>query len=227
MVLAASAHQAGAHGGHAYAHLPQLGVQAFGEPGQRKLCPDIWQKMGYRNLSADGGDVDDCSRTAAHHVRHNRLDCMQRGKVRHLHGSIVGVDGLIAERTYFNDGCIVDQDIHSAEHLKSLFDDARCLLRIGDVRNDELDIVLVGHVSTLKQFLASLLEFLLLACRQNELNAGAPKLVRHGQPQTTRPAGDNGYLSCYHPRLARHQRVGEQRPGKDRSTPDNCPLHAP
>ena len=91
-------------------------MQTFREPGQRKLCTDVRQQMRHGNLSTNGRNVNDRARTAAHHVRRYRLDGMQRGKVSYLHGPVVGVDGLIAEWAYLNNGRIIDQNIHAAEH---------------------------------------------------------------------------------------------------------------
>ena len=56
-------------------------------------------------------------------------------------GNLVGGDGQVFHRAYFNDACVVDEHVDAAEVADGVVDEHGCLVGVGQVGGDEEDVV--------------------------------------------------------------------------------------
>ncbi len=201
VVFAAGTHEAGADGGDADAFVAQFGVQALGEAGERELGGDVGEQVRDGDLAADGGDVDDgamgglAGEGQGEQVWDGGVDGVEGGEEVGLHGAVVGVDGLVAEGADLDDAGVVDEDVEAAEGAEGLVDEAVALGGVGEVAGDEEDVVFVGDVAGVEEFVAGEFEFVGVACGEGEFEAGAAEAVGEREAEAAGSAGDDGDLA--------------------------------
>ena len=197
--FAAGAHEARADGGDANAFVAEFGVEAFGEADEGELAGDVGEQMGHGELASDAGDVDDgrvaVDGVAAEQVRERRVDGVKGGEEVRGHGALVGGEGLVFHRAYFDDAGVVDEDVDAAEVADGVVDEHGGLGGVGEVGGDEEDVVGGLDGSAIEEGAAGADELFDIAGGQDEFGSGAAIALGQGKAEAAGAAGDEDHLA--------------------------------